>query len=62
MSASEPERVHVYPLPGRDLAEHVLTEACWCVPRVEREIGGFVIVHNALDHRLNDEAKARPSS
>lgn len=57
---SEPERIHVYP--RRDIARHTLVETCWCAPTIKREIGGFIIVHNALDPALNDEAIPRPSS
>jgi hypothetical protein len=53
-----PEVTHVYPI--RDLAAHVVDGgACWCQPVTKREVGGFIIVHNALDDRLNDEAIPR---
>lgn len=56
-----PDYIHVYP--RRDLADHVVDgRPCWCAPKSSREIGGFVIIHNALDDSLNDEAIPRPQS
>lgn len=51
--------VHV--LPVDDLRPHIETGTyCHCKPRIEREGGGTVVVHNAYDGREfyeNDESK-----
>lgn len=54
------ERVHVYP--ERDLAEHVLNDACWCKPTVKPEGAGAVVLHNALDGRATQDVTSRPTS
>ena len=54
------ERVHVYP--ERDLAEHVLSDTCWCQPKLLPEGPGFVVMHNALDGRKSQNATDRPDS
>lgn len=41
---------HVYPV--NDLREHKTDgKPCWCNPRIEKEFGGTIIVHNSMDRR-----------
>lgn len=45
-----PALIHVHPLD--DLFPHDLSgESCHCAPRIVRESGGMIIVHNAYDRR-----------
>lgn len=61
MPGSIGERIHVEPV--KDLAEHVLTDTCWCRPTVRPEGAGFVVIHNSLDGREKAEGAAgRPDS
>lgn len=52
--------VHVEPV--GDLAEHVMSDTCWCQPQLEAYRSGWIIKHNALDGRPSQDATTRPSS
>lgn len=41
---------HVTPIGDR--RAHVLTNTCWCKPKLESEDAGTMVVHNAIDEEF----------
>lgn len=48
--------------PIKDLAEHVLSDSCWCKPSTRRTWHGIILVHNSLDGREKKEPESSPRS